>query len=52
MEPTQIKLLPLCCLAAAIAMIALLIPVEPSPVGVMTPFHRSFQGFYDGEPIR
>jgi len=50
MEPTQIKPLPLCLFAIAIALIAFLIPTEPSSVGVMTPFHRSFQGFYGSDP--
>ncbi|MBD1910341.1 MULTISPECIES: hypothetical protein [unclassified Leptolyngbya] len=50
MESTDIKILPLLLLFLAIALVAFLIPLEPTSVGVMTPFHRSFQGFYGGEP--
>jgi len=51
METTDIKLLPLLLLFLAIALVACLVPLEPVSVGVMTPFHRTFQGFYGGEPM-
>jgi len=50
METTDIKILPLIFLFLAIALVACLVPLEPTSVGVMTPFHRTFQGFYGGDP--
>jgi|GEM_PF-2939115 len=49
MDFLDIKAGPLALLLIAISLVAFLIPVEPTSVGMMTPFHRTFQGFYGND---